>query len=124
MFPDTRPALDQPILTGTASFQIFLTAGSETTPDWTPTKLDVFYLPIRLMDENLGDGHGEMSVLKGLLLMPNDKKHGEYRRIGMFEVADVWKGNCVQTMRCNRTEIYSPKYFLSKRGTNYTIAVV
>ena len=36
---------------GTTFFQTYINAGSDTDPSWTPGKLDIFYMPVRLMDE-------------------------------------------------------------------------
>ena len=108
----------------TTTFQIYISVGSEMNPNWTPGNSDLFYMPIRLMDEVI-DGRTAMHrVLKGLLLAPTGKRHGEYSRVGVFESSNAWDGHCVQALRCNRTDIYSSQYFVSKGGTRYTIDVV
>jgi hypothetical protein len=124
MFSDTLDLPKSQPLCGTTSFRRFISAGSETSSNWTPGDLDIFYMPIRLMDEFFDDMSTEHPILKGLLLKPTGKKNGEYKRIGMFETSDVWDGNCVQAFRCNRTDICSPEYFVSEHGTKYTITIV
>jgi hypothetical protein len=120
MFSDSMALPKSHPLTGANSFRRYMTVG----PDWKPSDLNLFYMPIRLMDEFFDGMSVEKPILKGLLLKPIGNKKGEYERIGMFETSDVWEGNCVQAFRCNRTDIQSSKYLTLNQGTRYTITVI
>jgi hypothetical protein len=50
--------------------------------------LDVFYLPVRIMDSDPDGSDYESPMLTGLLLLPTGKHKGEYRRVGQFELSE------------------------------------
>ncbi|KAL2136225.1 hypothetical protein VTI74DRAFT_4855 [Chaetomium olivicolor] len=52
--------------------------------------LDIFFVPVRVMDAD-PDGHDfEQPMLTGLLLLPTGNKKGMFRRIGQFELSGHW----------------------------------
>jgi len=87
--------------------------------------LDVFYMPVRVMDENPNNtGHPEEPTLKGLLLLPTRKKNGYFRRVGRFEISEHCTGIEVSPFT-NKMRALSPRFYISKgKNGDYTIIVV
>jgi hypothetical protein len=71
---------------GPTNFRTYMFAGSKDDPDWTPGESDVFYMPLRIMDEFVDGLKEEYPVLTGLLLKPTGKETGEYQRIGCYKL--------------------------------------
>jgi hypothetical protein len=88
--------------------------------------IDVFYMPVRLMDADANEADYEAPVVTGLLLTPLGGRNGYYRRIGQFELAEQWlpRGQTVEAMT-RSTGIADRRFFVEKhkRG-KYTICVV
>jgi hypothetical protein len=86
--------------------------------------LDVFYLPVRIMDADPDERDWEAPMISGLLLLPTRKKNGEFRRVGQFEMSEHWEENSVRPL-AEKTDILDPRFFISKHNIgDYTISIV
>jgi hypothetical protein len=93
-------------------------------PMATPHPLDVFYLPIRIMDADPDDTDWEAPFLSGLLLLPTKNKNGEFRRVGHFEMSEHQEVDSVRPL-AQKTDVLDPRFFISKHSSgDYTISIV
>jgi hypothetical protein len=89
-----------------------------------PDSLDVFYLPVRVMDAVPYVGDFEYPVLTGLLLLPTGKKNGQFRRVGQFEIPKDLDTNSIAPFT-NKTNVLDQRFFMSKdKKGNFTVSIV
>jgi hypothetical protein len=87
--------------------------------------LDVFYLPVRIMDTNR-DTHGfEIQMLTGLPLLPTGKKYGQFRRVGQFETLYDWDTINYIGPFTNKSNVLDERFFMSKhKNGDFTVSIV
>jgi hypothetical protein len=99
--------------------------GNAKGPRMKQHQLDVFSLPVRIMDADATEVDYEMPLLTGLLLLPTGKKQGQFRRVGQFEITEQWWGGNVITPFTNETNIVDERFFVFKhKNGDYTISIV
>lgn len=90
--------------------------------------LDVFILPVRIMQEVTDKFYYQISTLKGLLLLPTGLKSGESRRVGLMQAFSYFESQkCFSRPKVfmARTEISNQQYYESKDDCcNYRITIV
>lgn len=100
--------------------------GKRSNEDLDP--LDVFYMPVRIMEADPNGYDYERPMLTGLLLLPTGKRKGEYRRVGQFELSEhdirSEDGESIESLT-ETTRISDNRFFVSRRKNGeYTICVV
>jgi len=86
--------------------------------------LDVFYLLVRVVDHKTEVERFGQRQLRGLLLLPNGKKKGRFRRIGVFEGWDNWETGLLSELS-RETDNLDSRFFKRKRGNGvYTISII
>jgi hypothetical protein len=96
-------------------------AGGDVNP------LDVFFVPVRIMDADPDGRDYEQPMLTGLLLLPTGNKKGVFRRVGQFELALDWMDSQREEgfeYFSKSTAILDNRYYVSKRWWKYTICIV
>lgn len=97
--------------------------GTEKGPNIEVNPLDVFYLPVRIMDADPDSSDSERPVLTGLLLLPTGKK-GQFRRVGQFERMEHWDENEIESLT-ETTRILDYRFFLSRqKHGEYSISII
>lgn len=88
--------------------------------------LDVFYLPVRVMDADPSGNDYEAPMLTGLLLLPTGKQRGHFRRVGQFGLSEQWTRHDERAIEplTKPTGILDDCFFISKnKGGQYTIYI-
>ncbi|KAK6078298.1 heterokaryon incompatibility protein [Seiridium cupressi] len=75
-------------------------------------QLNVFHLPMRIMDADPDERDWEAPMLTGLLLLPAERD-GHYRRIGQYEVSEHWEAGSVAFFT-NKTVLLDSTMYISK----------
>jgi hypothetical protein len=85
---------------------------------------DVFYMPVRLMDYDVGPLDYQVPMLQGLPLR-RGKTSGQFRRVGHFRIsAQCCNGTADIAAFRNKTKILDPRYYISaKKNGDYTILI-
>ena len=89
--------------------------------------LDLFFLPVRVMDCDPDVSDYEQPMLTGLLLLPTGKKRGEFTRVGMYEISVFWLPNRDEGLKpfLGRTDILDDRFYMKKHGNgDYTVTIV
>ncbi len=89
--------------------------------------LDVFFVPVRVMDSDPDDYDYEQPMLTGLLLLPTGNKKGTFRRIGQFELSGHWIRPHEEAFEylSKSTVLLENRWYVSKhKGGQYTICIV
>ena len=89
--------------------------------------LDVFYMPVRIMNADPDESDYEQPMLTGLLLLPTGKQKGQYRRVGQFELSEHWLRSGEESLEplTETTRILDSRFFISRhKHGEYTIVVV
>jgi Heterokaryon incompatibility protein (HET) len=73
--------------------------------------LDVFVMPVRIMEEDPDGRDWEAPLLVGLLLLPTRKRKGQYRRVGLIEATQHWYGDNAVKPFTNTTKIRETAFF-------------
>lgn len=105
----------------------YLTYGIGKGSSRSSDSLDVFYVPLRLMDSDTEDTDMEEPMLTGLLLLPLGKQKGVYQRIGQFELSQQWlrAGDRSIEPLTESTNILDQRLFVSKQKYGkYTICII
>jgi hypothetical protein len=89
--------------------------------------LDVFYMPVRIMDADPDGSDYEQPMLTGLLLLPTGKQKGEYRRVGQFELSKRWTRHDEESIEplTETTRILDNRFLVSRRKHGqYTVCII
>lgn len=105
----------------------YSTYGTGKGSSGSMNSLDVFYLPVRVMDADPDESDYELPMLTGLLLLPTGKQKGLYRRVGQFELSEQWLRGGKESIEplTESTSILDTRFFVSKhKHGQYTICIV
>ncbi len=89
--------------------------------------LDVFFVPVRVMDSDPDESDYEQPMLTGLLLLPTGDKKGTFRRVGQFELSGHWMRpyeEAFETLSKSTARLDSELYLSKDKRGRYTIRIV
>lgn len=89
--------------------------------------LDVFFVPVRVMDADPDEHDYEQPMLTGLLLLPTGDKKGTFRRVGQFELSGHWMRpyeEAFETLSKSTARLDSELYLSKDKRGRYTIRIV
>ena len=89
--------------------------------------LDVFFVPVRVMDSDPDGADYEQPMLTGLLLLPTGDKKGMFRSVGQFELSGHWirpHEEAFESLSKSTAHLDNTLYVSKHKRGQYTICIV